>query len=317
MNQGSLTENLRRARDSAIVSYHRVLRDYNKRPNSVFGFFEAQDDITFYRQWLEQYLTENPLQHFACDGKGGVKYCRKLIEQKAWPRSRFMFFLDKDVDDFLSIVDNHGPNTFVTKHYSIEGYFASDDVLLRCLSDLVKIDEEHAKVPTIVQAFLDGLSQLSDCSVAVMAWVIAHRRAGASVRLSDVSFDHLYRFDVDAGTGSVTVTPRRGRQSRLAPAYPDANQPQATISQILAISREIRSQPCFRSWLRGKWVAAYMIKFIRAVPAVMNHGRTAGEPRYRLLVDIREQAASVLFSPRCRIPPELGAFLGQAASRAP
>lgn len=93
--------------------------------------FEGKD-IQYYRNRIEQYLTEN-FGHIACNGKSKVLALREEIQKNPQYKDKLcLYFVDCDFDD-NSICNYH--DVYITPCYSIENLYTSNKVFEKVISD--------------------------------------------------------------------------------------------------------------------------------------------------------------------------------------
>ncbi len=88
----SLIEELRENRETAPVAYTEFVLAYSKEKDSLYCFFEGDEDKRYYRIRIEQ-----DFENFTCGGKDNVKKVYKMINgHEEYNIAKTLFFIDKD-----------------------------------------------------------------------------------------------------------------------------------------------------------------------------------------------------------------------------
>lgn len=108
----------------------------------------VKGDITFYRNFVDQYFEGFSIRWYICNGYKNVLETYKIIQDscstkiKNYKRSNFLFFIDKDFSDILHLDRAIDTNIFVTTSvYSIENYLVNEYIVDRLLREYFLIIE--------------------------------------------------------------------------------------------------------------------------------------------------------------------------------
>lgn len=110
------------------------------KSNQLPVCFEGKD-IQYYRNRIEQYLTEN-FGYIDCNGKSKVLSLREEIQKNSQYKDKLcLYFVDCDFDDNANICNQD--NVYITPCYSIENLYTSDKVFEKIISDEFSINPNN------------------------------------------------------------------------------------------------------------------------------------------------------------------------------
>src|SRR5216683_627388 len=113
-------DGLRNERESPTAAYHQFLLKASKFPGDVHAFFEGQDDVSFYTNFLHRFTSNSKGIHpYRCGNKRGVYEAHGKVHQMR-RRERVVFFVDKDLSDILNEDWEGSQDIYVTDSSSIE-----------------------------------------------------------------------------------------------------------------------------------------------------------------------------------------------------
>ena len=271
MNRADL---LRNARKTYTVAWREFLNRVNKTPNSLFCFFEGEDNRYFIGR-LEPYLApDSEVKPFDCGGKGAVfkindLWFKKYNSQEAVPKC--LFFIDRDFDCKGSLSIH--PPTYVTPAYSIENFFVTHQSARKILENEFKVygDEDVDKCDGL-EFFETMLGQFLDAANELNAWIFLQRKyesyapQGHKCHLNKLSFSKLFRVKE---SGVTKLYSHASLQSDL----PDSR---AIDPAELARYEDWLASTDRRRVFRGK----YLIEFLREVLKILREDRGTKSPTY-------------------------------------
>jgi hypothetical protein len=212
-----------------------------------------------------------------------------------------LFFVDRDLADFIPEVLPLHDDVFVTDVYAIENWLVDRALLSRAMRELFHVELLVADETRILNIFEQMLERFYDAIRSTMGWMLVQRRNNNrfhanSIRLEDM-FSVVLRNDF-----SWSISPLRRRKSRLLDACPN-NVPVARSVRMAATELRRCGEP--KRYVRGKWELWFFEKFLRLLLVVLaNNGNN---PRSR--VQINAKNIVDIIGPRCRTPHELAQFL--------
>ena len=108
-----------------------------------------------------------------------------------------MYFIDKDIDDFIGVDIPEANDIYCTTHYSIENYISTQDMLEMIWTDLFKLPDEDRRKVIALQGFSEEYRRFTMHMRTLMAWIIKRRRAGEYIKIRDLSLDDHYFLNGD------------------------------------------------------------------------------------------------------------------------
>ncbi|WP_455789292.1 DUF4435 domain-containing protein [Clostridium butyricum] len=95
----------------------------NEKDSIVYGFFEGNDDYSYYGFRIKKYSDKEILE-YECNGKENVLNLYSMIKSntKAFDENELLFFVDKDFE----INNIKSKDIYVTPVYSIENFYMTD-----------------------------------------------------------------------------------------------------------------------------------------------------------------------------------------------
>jgi hypothetical protein len=186
----SLLNKLKKAATSNVAVHARFLQQYKPDGNEIHVFHEGQDDPSFYGGFIESRVqNKRRLYYYNCKNKSQVYEQYGKIDWRKFERNRSLFFVDKDLEDILGMIYPRDTNIFVTRPYSIENYLVSETVFVRCLRELVNLQDHEIKV--FRSPFRNSLKRFHRVSNGLAAYIILHRRRGTAINLGNLSMTKI------------------------------------------------------------------------------------------------------------------------------
>ena len=113
---------------SELTVYHEFLTRYKKTAMCVYGFVEGKDDPSFYRGAIEHMLPKEwTVDLWSVGNKDKVIQLYADFDWVRFPKNRVVFFIDRDLSEFLKETLPVQNNVYITDKYSIENDIVSRD----------------------------------------------------------------------------------------------------------------------------------------------------------------------------------------------
>jgi hypothetical protein len=257
----SFVDLLRQSRSTPTALVHQFLTSYDPSEPRVYAFVEGDADRAFYRAFIEQRLEGRRLYIFNCEGKRRVFDAYEKVTQRHPHCRNVLFFVDKDVDDLIGQTWPTDPRIFVTEWYSVENYLVNRETVDRYFADFIKLRRVTLDLGSIAPQFDSRLAGFHRAVKPLMCWIIVMRRSGASVILSDLKLEKLFRFDGDR-VARVRIDAPLSYLCRATQSTPGTN----LWRQVRRVRRELDRQDSKR-YIRGKFEAWFFIEFVKRVIA--------------------------------------------------
>lgn len=294
---------------SATVSlYHEFLARYRKNARVVYGFVEGKEDPSFYRGCIDSLLPQDwQVDLWPAGNKDKVVQLHDEFDWERYHREQVMFFMDRDLSDFLGEALPSAENVYITDSYSIENDIVNRstcDRLLVEILNLTKVTREERE--DILNVFEQQLLIFAQELTMVMVWIIHWRRSGEKPCLNDIMMNHL--FDIDAGTVQITESPR-GLSSREEYIHKQCNIRLDLSTDLTAIEEEFRRAQGVQRFVRGKFLLWFMVKFVLSVhKEIASFSKVVLTPPKKV-VDLGISNAVAIAGTRARMPKSLKDFL--------
>jgi hypothetical protein len=299
---------LRSKRNVLQSVVHRFLLKYRPGFNDIFLFFEGKDDPSFYLPEIRKRISSSRGIHtFQCDGKGTVLSVHSKIMNRIDNKHRCLFFVDKDLDNYLGLRKPRHKNIFMTGPYSVENYICTEEALHILWTELLHLLESDARYYDIKRYYKVSYDSYVKSLRPVMAWILKHRENYPTNRnklnLNNITFYQL--FDMDSNT--LIVRRKNGAYKYII----DATNMQAHPVSVAEVKEKtkILNLQLPKDWGRGKFEAGWFAAFIDKVISFLQATRTAIQPKISLKLQISASNLLDVFAGRIACPQDLVLFL--------
>jgi len=309
----SFLSELKRARESPISAYHQFLLQNQNTAECVHAFFEGREDSSFYIGFLRRYVPHPKCLYFyKCGNKEGVYETFNKIMRAATSRGRALFFVDKDLSDFLNEQHIVAENIFVTNYYSIENYLVSEEMLLRISDDLLNLPDS-IDTNKILEKFRIELERFYEQVLPITAWIIYLRRCKLRPNINNINLSHFFRFNDDL-TLEIDLDIKQTNGSSILERMCEVTTPPGCQPEIESIVNELANLDP-KLYVRGKFEIWFFVKFVgKLVKLLQGTTNTIGK-RIKVRTQINEDNAVEILGPRLQIPSSLEKFLQENLSK--
>jgi len=248
-------------------------------------FLEGSDDQQFYFTRSFRYNAFLKIFPVNCGGKKEVISAFEEVMPKYgeyYPGKKLpipLFFVDRDLDPYLSDPQHQSKHLFETKHYSFENYLCTSSVFsLVCQTYFSrKVDSDYI---ITMQRFEKSLLNYTYTCALISAAAIYLRRNNGVLVSNDINIDRLLKTSYDHNTTKFDTTELKKIISKIRTRNTAL---QFSIKKIKPVIEELKNEhPLTIS--RGKWVLGFMIKYLNHVKAKFQAQR-AGGPVSSLPID--------------------------------
>jgi hypothetical protein len=302
----SMIELHRSALEEIIIPYNEFLRSQGKTRKQIIGFVEGKDDPSFYQGHIENYIDKDEWTiklieaGYPNGNKDRVLRLLNVIDWNRYSTKQTVFFVDRDLSEFLNENLPSVHNLYVTDMYSIENYIVSKFTLRRVLRELYNVTLPEYEWAIIEELFEDGLHQIKELMSLIIAWYLYLRSTDCKP-----DFDNIDMSDL------VTIDCCRVHLKKvdLAMYIKDKwcmENSEVDIGPILA---DFKAKDGYNKFIRGKNLMWFFINFIdsfcrscnRVIPSIQTP--ITGCRRLNLKDAVKD------LGPRTKIPESLKAFL--------
>lgn len=171
VSNSSLLTEMRESRESANVAYMTFCNNYRKFPNHIFCFYEGEDG-KYYNQRIKSVVGNNIIPIKSGNKNNTLKVWNKINKDSTYNYIKKMFFVDKDMDELPSDIDD---DLYVTPCYSIENLYVSTESFSNIIESefsISKADDDYGKC---IELFVDLYHQFCDLLIEFNALVLIRR----------------------------------------------------------------------------------------------------------------------------------------------
>ena len=287
---------------SDIAALHQFRILYEQGRAAFHFFFEGEEDSLFYMPEARRRIIGKDIHLYECGGKKNVIEVREAIKADAYDFDNFLFFVDRDFDDFLECQVSIDDATYITDHYSIESDVACINSAEVILEDVLLISRVNPEFHGIMH-FIERAFELFYVEVrSLIAWILAAKQGGCSPNLRNtvglkgiVSLSDGRPFLSSAGFAKF--------KKRVVV---DGRLP--SLAAIIRWNRALNpSNP--KAWVRGKYdIWFFRIALVAALEAANERRTAAGQRKIRIPSSIREGRIFEVLGGRVPPAPSLQAF---------
>ena len=299
---------LRSKRNVIQAVVHRFILKYRDGCNDIYLFFEGKDDPSFYLPEIRKRASTFGTAHtFQCEGKGTLLAVHGKVVNHIDNKHRCLFFIDKDLDNYLGIRNPRHMNIFVTEPYSIENYICGVESLHILWTELLHLPESDPRLQIMLTNFNFSYSTYAQSVRPIMAWVLNHRENYPNDRnklnLNNLTIAQLLDMD--------PITFKVRRKTGTYQCIVNATNMQENPVPINKIKEKTKlfdlSTP--KNWGRGKFEAGWFAAFIEKTISRFQQTRSANELKLSLRLQVNAQNIVDVFAGRITCPQPLAAFL--------
>lgn len=300
-------DGLRRERESSIAAYHQFLLRDPQYPLDFHAFFEGQDDLSFYINFLNDFVVDSFNIHvYKCGNKRGVYEVYRRITATT-RQGKPLFFVDKDLSNFLDEALETAPNIYVTDLYSIENYLVSNDMLIRVWTELFHFSGVILEINDFHKSrFQEELERFYSFMLSITAWAVYLRRNGKRPNINNITFSRLFKLNDDLVLEESEELKQIGQITFLERLCSEKT-PEGWSDEASNILQELSTVPP-QSYIRGKLELGFFVKFIEKLLKMINNALSQNE-RVSLRTQLSGENAIEILGPRLSIPKSLKEFL--------
>tara|TARA_R110002049_G_scaffold306250_2_gene504374 strand:+ start:564 stop:1499 length:936 start_codon:yes stop_codon:yes gene_type:complete len=282
---------------------HEFVLLFDPNDGSIHIFFEGKDDFLFYPSFLRATIDYESAHIHNCKGKPVVREVKDYISRNGYPPNRFMFFVDRDFDDYLGCQMISDASTYITDGYAIENDLAHLDCAKILLSDVVGMRRTDPEYSMIIDTLAKSAEEFAKAIKPIMAWCIAMRAKGAILNLNNAKLNQM--FDVFSD-GVVKRKPNGFNNFVTATKACDV---EVTVEELKRSLDLINSdEPKY--WVRGKYALWHFELALAKVLGEINSQRKASAlAPLPIPSALREHKLFELMGGRIQAPASLTRFL--------
>jgi len=295
-------DRLRDARNPADV-YLQFIKNYREDEKTIHSFFEGNDDISFYSHFIEQIFPKNYLDFkYVCQGKKNIYEVYKKVIERVSNKSRTLFFVDKDLSDFINEDLPKYENLYVTDYYSIENFFVTKTMIRKICEDFYHITDT-TQISEIKSRFQQELKTFYRYLLPIMSWVIYLKQQGYQVNFNNLQMDKLFQLNDDLQI----CKKQQKNYLKILEKHCDVDTPQKSWIQIKKTVEYLKKYDA-KSYIIGKYELWFFVTFINKINIIKDANDKA---LFKSKTQINEGNAVAILAPRVPFPSSLKLFLEQ------
>ncbi|MGE4519930.1 MAG: DUF4435 domain-containing protein [Desulfobacteraceae bacterium] len=303
----SMIEIHQHALESANSVYHEFLGRYSRRTKCVYGFVEGRDDPSFYRGFIEYSIPpEWQVELWAAGNKDKVIQLHSEFDWDRFSKKQIVFFIDRDLSNYINEdIPNHA-NIFVTDGYSIENDIVNRTTCNRLLCEVFNLGVlTKEEIDPILDLFEEQLNYFANQLIPIMAWIVHWKRSGEKPCLNDIEMKHLFSLS----QGKVTI--QSNPKGKIIPDYlhGQCNIIYSNTINISLIEQELRDNENILQVIRGKYLLWFFVEFALSIYKEINIFSSVLEKPPKMHVAVSQSNGVIFTAPRARIPESLRLFL--------
>jgi len=160
-------EYLKQESISDCVAYTEFMLDYKKNNNTLYCFFEGNEDKIYYSFRIEHLLNEMSQIGYVCGGKTAVIKVRQLIKNNPGYRNvKTGFFIDKDYD-----AERYSSEYYVTPTYSVENLYTLKETIEEILTNEFKMNKNSDDFKKCMEMYLSLKREFLQSTLVLNAWL--------------------------------------------------------------------------------------------------------------------------------------------------
>lgn len=300
----------RQARESVLVIVHEFLACFRRGGCAVYAFFEGKQDASFYMNAFQNTVpAEWEIRRWACGSKERVYEVHARLDWNRYPKDAVLFFVDRDLSEYLGEPYNPAPNVYVTDGYSIENDCVTQGVCLRLLQEICGLAElAPQEVDDILRVFEEELHRFHAEVTPIIGWYVCCRR-----KLLRPCMDNIRMKDVFGVTRArLTVRTPEDCESlteyceQICKVTLDGN----GRNDVEAESQRLASSGPPKTYIRGKYEIWFLVEFVNGVYEECVDLFASVKRRPKRHVQLGTGNAAEIIGPRANVPDSLATFLG-------
>lgn len=287
--------------DLAAMHQFRIL--YSESERAFHLFFEGEEDSMFYMPEIRRRSGDRKLHIYVCGGKSKVLSAKSSISLEGYDVESCMFFVDRDLDDYLGTQADADEVLYITCNYSMENSFSSREALEIILDDFVRVSRADPEWQRIVDYYTEAEAEKPMAFRSFMAWSLAAKEAGSRPVLQNVDMSKIFRLTPDGKAekrnGAFACFIKRTVGSGAGATR------QATLSWARRLTDDEQ-----KKWIRGKWELWWFQSALVALLTASSSRRTeAGGRAWKLPAALREKRIVDILGGRIQPPQSLLDYL--------
>ena len=295
-------------KNKAKIVLHEFKIRFKKNCNIIYGFVEGKDDPSFYRGFIENIIPSDwSVELWSLGGKDGVIDIYSYLDWRRFNKHQIVFFIDKDLSEFIKEAAPKDINIYVTDNYSIENDIVNANTCDRVLREVCGFSElSYEKAGKIKTHFIGQLEIFQRSLIPVMSNIVIWRKNNIKANLNNICMKHAFR--INMGRLKKIAKPK-GCENLVEYIHAQCNLPMNNEKLASDISIEFEKNEHYKKYTRGKYLLWFLVEFCLSIQRDYNKlGFVQIDNKPKMTTNLSQPNAIVLIAPRCRLPLSLKQF---------
>jgi predicted DNA-binding protein (MmcQ/YjbR family) len=317
-----LLENLKELGPEASV-YQEFLLNNKPKNRTIHAFFEGNDDLSFYHNFIEQIILNDIAQNqysynqYSCGNKSCVYKLHQKVSSRTNSNSRALFFVDKDLSNFLNEVYFCDNSIYVTNYYSIENFVVTEHMLQRIWKEIFHINSldldfllksTDLSYNLVANQFTQELKKFHYWMISIIAWIIYTRKKGQKPNLNNINLSKIFYISSDLKI-SRKVPETHPSTLKYLEQVSGVSISKGAWLEILAEARKLREELQPKTYIRGKYELWFLVQFLdQLTNRLRDLIKKSGKP-FNVRTKVSQENAIEILGPRVLCPESLKNFL--------
>ena len=279
---------------------------YRNDKNKIWIVVEGKNDPDYYLNTIIHLIPRDwQVITIEAGNKKNVITVYKAIDWKNYSQKKILFFVDRDLSDFINDIDVSSTNFYVTDGYSIENSFITDEVMFRVLGELLGLYNltSHER-EAICELFKTSRHVFIKNMLIVMSIILCIEKHEIKTKgLNNIDIRDIFRFS--QGSCVLKKTPQEIYNYVLTKLQCKGF---FTEEEIEICKNEFSSHKNYMNLIRGKYMLSFLVLFVKSIRDDWNKFIFATTLAQKRNIDLTIQNAFVNVSVRARTVPSLRNF---------
>jgi len=310
-----LIEILTKANEDKCSSYHEFLQNYRADLREIYGFVEGVTDPSYYEAYIANKLPDGwNVELYPAGNRDKVFSIFSEFDWARFDRHQILFFVDRDLSDFMCEERFENTNIYITDFYSIESNAVNADAIDVIIRDFTLDRNMNSELKqSIVDQFTQSLMSFQLLMTDVMSWILhwkkesKKRMDGKGPCLSDLSLDDIFFVDKDTCIlkerpgGICNVKRYMHYKCGISLVGSDEDKFRLVKAEYLDKNNNFK-------YVRGKYLVWFACKFIKSVKIKSKRNK---DRSLRFTVNFEENNYTAILGNKLVMPNTLRAFIEQ------
>jgi len=305
----------KRARESIQTILHQFRASYKNNSTIIYTFFEGSEDSCYYMNHIQNAIPEKwNVKPWICGSKKGVYKVHEKIEIMKYTKEAVIFFVDKDLSEYIKEENREDVNIYVTKYYSIENELVNSKLYLRVMKEIYNMNKltEKEEIMT-VNRFEIELKRFYEYVTPIMAWFIYFRRKGKGPNIKNIKMRTIMK--ITKGKIKRKNGYNNNYLYRLCSKKCNIIQKKEDRKEIEKILLELGECKNKKEYVRGKYELWFMVEHLKYVYNKRKEIYRNIKEMPKKHLDMGMHNAMLVMAPRARATKSLKDFIERTCIR--